>query len=918
MPRSIRHLNILTLALLLTACGGGGNSNSATPIFAVSGTIRPAALVDIDSDINDPDSISNTPNDTFIKPQVLQNYYTVNGFATAKRTARAGDRFEKEIDKTDIFQVNLQVGQRIRLQIVNFESTADTESVFQGDLDLILFNNNLVEVGRSESTDEFESVTVPSHDTGDGTYYIQVLAFDGTSKYVLSIDPVSGTNSVKLSKPNFKINEAIIKFKDAKPLSNDSSVSASSVNASLNSSTPQKKHNNRPLQLSHHSYKRATLANFSSSIQPQAQAFSTSNINSQEASAFLSELKALNPESYEYYMTLNTIKKLRLRDDVEYAQPNYMRTIQQVPNDTHYTKQWHYPAINLPQAWDLTTGTPSSGDVIVAVIDTGIFLAHEDLNDKFVPGYDFISDPANSADSDGIDPNPDDPGDGDQVGTSSWHGTHVAGTISAETNNGIGVSGVSWGAKIMPLRALGPQGGSDYDIGQAALFAAGLANDSNTLPTQKADIINMSVGGPGGSPEQLKYSQDIFDEVRAEGVIVVAAAGNESSSQPSYPAAYNGVISVSATDFNNKLAPYSNFGSSINIAAPGGNSSQDSNNDGFGDGVLSTLVDDSSGSRKKSYVFYEGTSMAAPHVAGVIALMRAVHPALSPVDLDSLLAAGRLTNDIGTSGRDDLFGHGLIDALKAVKAAQTLSYGGAAPDLPPLVIASPSSLTLGTNPSGVITISNSGGGSPTITSFNTNGSSWLTLAPNSVATDGLGSYIVSADRTKLPDTTYTDFITFNIDTGTSLKTLDVQVSMIVGSVSTEGDIGTQFVLLLESSTGELIDQSTPSKNIDGEYIYIFSEVTAGSYQILSGSDIDNDLLICQLGESCGGYPVLNKLSNVLVTDANIPGLDFVSGVLSNFGATSISSPSIKGLKLEHTPDSERPTAKKINGAFKES
>ena len=912
MPRSLNYLNIFILAVLLTACGGGGGSSdtsvNALPqddVFSISGTIKPAALVDIDSDINDPDSTFNISNNTFGSAQALQNFYTVNGFATAEMTSRAGDRFENSIDRSDIYQVNLQAGQTLRLQIVDHEITSITGSVFQGDLDLVLFNSDFLEVGRSESLTEFESVTVPFQESGEGTFFIQVLAYDGTSKYVLSIDPVSDINASKISIPKFVKHEAIIKFKASNSLLN---------NSTANSSTEQKTHNNIPFQLSHTSYNRAALAKLPSQ---QAQAFSAHKTSSQEESAFLMELQALNPESYERYTTLNTIKTLRLRNDVEYAQPNYIRTIKQVPNDAHYPKQWHYPAINLPQAWDLTTGTPDIGDVIVAVIDTGVVLNHEDLNGKLVSGYDFISDPSNSADNDGIDSNPDDPGDGDQVGTSSWHGTHVAGTIAAETNNSIGVAGVSWGAKIMPLRALGPQGGTDYDIGQAALFAAGLANDSSTVPSQKADIINMSIGGPGGNAQSLQFSQQIFNDVRNAGVIVIAAAGNENSSQPSYPAAYDNVISVAATGFDNNRAPYSNFGSTIDIAAPGGDITQDRNNDGFGDGVLSTLVDDSSGIRKDSYVFYEGTSMAAPHVAGVVALMRAVYPELSPNDVDTLLASNEnlITTDIGSSGRDDLFGHGLIDAFKAVNEALKLANGGEAPVLPPLVVASPSSLTLGSNDSGLLTISNSGGGTPTITGFSVNDPSWLTITPNNVDANGLGSYDVSIDRTNLSDSTYTGMITFNINTATGSTTLAVQVSMIVGTVSSEGNIGTQFVLLIDPLSGEAIDQVTPNKDINGEYNYQFNQVTPGSYQILGGSDIDFDLLICQLGESCGGFPVLNKLSDIIVTDSNLTDLDFVSGVLSNFGATSVSSSSIKAVKLQQARNTERPTSKKIDGAF---
>jgi serine protease len=893
---------------------------SCVNAFSLTGTIKSEALVDVDSDVNDLSPNSNIANNDFTNAQPLNNYFTVNGFATADATNRAGDRFEFSSDLADIYKVNLQIAQELRLQIIDFENTSITGSEFQGDLDLILFNSSFIEIGRSESITEFESLTVPSQNTGDGTYYVVVLAFRGASKYVLSIDPVLNSSVLNFFTPQFVMNEAIIKFKEPSLSPNTARLNASSVNDTFTHKT----FNNQPLPLSHTSYRRAMLTNFDSltQTQTQAQAFSSNKASPQAEQNFLAELHAFNPESYEHYITLNTIKKLRVRDDVEYAHPNYIRTIKQTPNDTHFPKQWHYPAINLTQAWDITTGTPETGNVIVAVIDTGVFLNHEDLNGKLVPGYDFISDPSSSADNDGIDANPDDPGDGGQIGTSSWHGTHVAGTIAAETNNGIGVAGVSWGAKIMPLRALGVLGGTDYDIGQAALFAAGLANDSGTLPAQKADIINMSIGGPGGSNGQIDFNQDIFNRVRDAGVIIVAAAGNQNSSQPSYPAAYQGVISVAATDAKNERAPYSNFAnaglnSKIDIAAPGGDPQQDQNNDNYQDGVLSTLVDNSSGSRKSIYSFLEGTSMAAPHVAGVIALMRAVYPNLSPAEFDALLASGSITNDIGVPGKDDFFGYGLIDAFKAVNEARKLANGGIVPERPPLVIASPSTLNLGASSSATITISNSGGGSPTITSFSVN-TSWLSVTPNSInSVTGLGSYSVNIDRTDLPDSSNIGKVTFNINTESGSKTLDVQVSMLVGTVSTEGNIGTQLVLLIEPLTGEVIDQSMPSKDINGDYDYQFNIVPVGSYQILSGSDIDNDFLICQLGESCGGYPVLNRLSAVEVVNADIPNLDFVSGVLSSFGTTSLSSASVKAVKLQQDLDTEPPTPNKTIGVITE-
>src|SRR5262249_6884057 len=159
------------------------------------------------------------------------------------------------------------------------------------------------------------------------------------------------------------------------------------------------------------------------------------------------------------------------------------------------------------------------------VIDTGE-TAHPDLIARQIPGFDFISDPANAGDGDGRDPDPTDVGDGNGVEPSSFHGTHVAGTIGAETNNGSGVSGVTWAGRIMHLRVLGRQGGNDFDIANAILYAARLANASGTLPPERANVINMSLGGPGGS----STVRNAITAARGQGVVIFAAAGNENSS----------------------------------------------------------------------------------------------------------------------------------------------------------------------------------------------------------------------------------------------------------------------------------------------------------------------------------------------------------------------------------------------------
>jgi subtilisin family serine protease len=301
-------------------------------------------------------------------------------------------------------------------------------------------------------------------------------------------------------------------------------------------------------------------------------------------------------------------------------------------------------------AWDITTGDPNT---IVSVVDTGVLLNHPDLSGQLIAGYDFISDPNRSLDGDGIDSDPNDPGDLSKNRTSSsFHGTHVAGTIGAASNNATGVAGVAWDVSIMPIRVLGLAGGTSWDIQQGVLYSARLPNDSTTLPPVRADIINLSLGGGGGSPTE----QAVYTQARNEGVIIIAAAGNDNTPVPSYPASYNGVVSVSAVDLNKNKAPYSNFGSTVDVAAPGGDTSVDLNGDTYADGVLSPLADDSGSGLIFNYVFYQGTSMAAPHVAGVAALMKSVSPALSPADFDMFLASGGLTEDLGASGRDDIFG----------------------------------------------------------------------------------------------------------------------------------------------------------------------------------------------------------------------------------------------------------------------
>jgi len=593
--------------------------------------------------------------------------------------------------------------------------------------------------------------------------------------------------------------------------------------------------------------------------------------------------------------TKKAVQALRRRPDVLSADLNYRRHAFAVPSDTYYSSQWDLPLINLPTAWDDTT---RGFGAVVAVIDTGVLLNHPDLAGQFSAdgGYDFISSPIISNDGDGIDPNPDDPGDKLPPETrSSFHGTHVAGTIAAVTcfsgdcgGGPSGVAGIAPHAKIMPLRVLGQGGGYDADIIQAMYYAADLPNNSGTTPSsrggQKADIINMSLGGGSYS----STFQSAVDQVRAQGVIVIAAAGNSSTSTPSYPAAYDGVVSVSAVGPTSTLAPYSNYGSTIDVAAPGGDQSVT-----FSNGIRSTLGNDSSGSIVYTYDYYQGTSMAAPHVSGVVALMAAYAKAHSisfgPTQFDYKLSNGDLTDDLVANGaivRDDNFGYGLINATKAIVSA------GLAINIPPTMVPNKSVVDLGGLDKKVsITVRNGSlgtlAGDVTGVAVNTDGSSWMSvsnLSSTTITTATPITFDINVDRTGLADAYYTGTVTLS---STNASSIVIQVSMYKGSII--GDAGFQYVTLVDiNNTNPYYEPPQIGVSRDpltGTYSFSFSGVEDGSYYLVSGTDMDNDWIICDAGEACGVYPHVGTFT---VNGGNVTGIHFNTGYFVPAGASALS------------------------------
>ncbi|MFO0722702.1 MAG: S8 family serine peptidase [Myxococcota bacterium] len=338
---------------------------------------------------------------------------------------------------------------------------------------------------------------------------------------------------------------------------------------------------------------------------------------------------------------------------VAMAQLDEIVATRAVPDDPKYGEQWHYPMIGLPEAWDLTTG---SEEIALAVIDSGVEPDHPDFEGRIAGGYDFVT-------------------NSDQLSDTNGHGTHVAGTMGAATNNNQGVAGVTWKNPLIGVRVLGDTGSAE-DIVRGILYAAGIQVKNSAgapvVPGRAARVMNLSLGPNNPMCTDIKPSEDSVKAVEralAAGVVVVVASGNDGCNTLDDLSLIPGVISVSAVDKDGVRAPYSNAGKEVWIAAPGGNTAG-----GEADGIISTY-------KGGGYKGENGTSMAAPHVAGVVGLMLSANPALKPIDVRQILAETAKPisgSDMNASGAPDArggMGHGLIDAAAAVRAAQAWQGG---------------------------------------------------------------------------------------------------------------------------------------------------------------------------------------------------------------------------------------------------
>jgi serine protease len=513
-----------------------------------------------------------------------------------------------------------------------------------------------------------------------------------------------------------------------------------------------------------------------------------------------------------------TLAKVLAADpDVEFAEVDHRRRATTVPNDPRFAPtlgtspasgQWYLKApdlttpasINAVGAWDITQG---SSNVIVAVLDTGVRFDHPDLAGKLLPGFDFVHDATLANDTNGYDSNAEDPGDwvsatdkqntlfkDCDVANSSWHGTIVSGIVGAATDNGVGMAGVGWNTKILPVRVLGKCFGYDSDIQAGMLWAAGIDVPGAPHNSTPAQVLNLSLGGDGTCSNAYATA---ISRVVAQGVTIVVAAGNGNGHAVETPGSCAGVIAVAGLRHVGTKVGYSDLGPEVSIAAPAGNCV---NTDGSAClyPILSTTnkgtkgpVTGALGAAYTDAVNYSvGTSFSAPQVAGTVALMLAANPTLTPAQVKNLLqsSARQFPSSSGipmcqppsSSNQDECncttstCGAGMLDAGAAVQAAAQLA------GLQAVVTVTPSAPMVGD------TVTLSGTQSHAVPGRSVASYSWTLLAGGDVASFSSATDASSVTLTTTKDGTFTVRLTVTDDAGSSAF-VDKQVTVATASSS---------------------------------------------------------------------------------------------------------------------------------------
>lgn len=847
MTNVFRPALVLLVGFVFIA-GCGGSSNDHQP--DLSGVIAIETNTRIDGDTADDVRLNvavdnNQPGDA----QPLPANATVGGYLSADQAFYGGSarNLIYSRDTVDFYTANLIAGDRISLQVfsspssilaVNDEAPVRQVRVLKSDA------RGLTQVVAPVSASgDLDPLTLTLPDGFEsGSYLIEVsTSGDGMPfRYVLSLADLTTTTGVnaRYSEPSFVLDQAVVHMEPQ----TGSRAMVASMSATMG--VTAQKHLGRDAWL---------LQRRKSGVQMLSRRASD---ETQKA-------------------TLDWVRSLDRQPGVVLAEPNYVYTSQVVSpgDDDFFDRQWALPFIQTPLAWQ--TAQNAGGGVGIAIFDTGVFRSppssfgdwHPDLdtNIRLIQGeiMDYVSgnldiDGEGLEGDRGRDFNPADPGDG-KAQSSNFHGTHVAG-IAAAVDNSLGIVGVAPKALIYPVRVLGRDGvGSSADLIAAIEWAAS---------RPEIDVLNLSLGGLGDSAALRSAIDLAWDE--GKGKLIVAAAGNSATDEPTFPAAYDNVVGVGAVDGGGVRADYSNIGPSVDLVAPGGDASRDANQDGFADVIVSTYGTDEENTFVPGYAALQGTSMAAPHVAGIYALMRGeAGDSMTPERFTSLLRAGSLTRPVGPAFE---YGAGLIDALAAMDATLEGSF-------PVTLTAEPTAVQFNAAilSTELLLTAFPEGEEFTVTSA-TSSAGWLTAAveqpdsPSSSAT-----VTVTAEATGLdPRQRFATELEIAYDpVNDTAGTLTIPVSLQLESTPDDKDAGRHYVLLISAegeNEGVTVQQKTVSAS-NGRYEYAFNDVEPGEYFLVAGTDTDNNGFICENGEACAEYPVNGLPETISLGD--VPRSDVV-------------------------------------------
>lgn len=851
---------------MLAACGGGGGDGTGDTDLAgagyrLSGTLSVPAGAAVDSDLNDVHQLGRTRNDALATAQALTAPVLLTGSVNRPRSGPPGAN-HAEGDTTDAFVLELARGDLVELA---FAPGADASAA---DLDLYVASADGVLTGASDRSDtQHECVQI----TEPGRYYLKVEAFQRAAVYTLRAGPAATVTTgcvATTARTSFDPGELVAQRLDAgQPLSARALAQTQALSlarragalASTAESADWPTLVTLPAKAADRRRGLALLAGDPTGV-------GTAGGTSASALAFPRDQPTLDGIDVRLD-TLRYAKALRATGAYAYVEPNWrLETSATVglfpPDDLHYGEQrWQHALIELPAAMQRIQALPiqPARRPVIAVIDTGVMLDHPDLQPQLVShGRTFLTDRL--------------PGDRNQASGDDQrlaedqavsHGTHVAGTAAAATFNGLGVAGVAPMARLMPLNVFGRNASAkSIDILQAMLYAAGLDNSAGVLPARRADVINLSMGGPG--PCGVAF-QDTINRVRAAGTLVVAAAGSKADNAAGQaidvqqPANCTGVIAVGAIRSDRQLSSYANTGAALTTTAPGGDLGPDDALRGVSEGIFSTLVNfTGDGQRLAGVGPQTGSSMAAPQVSGVLALMRYLDPDLSVQAVDMLFASGQLTDDLGPTGRDSLHGWGLINARKAVEAvlvpqsvADSVSSGAVTLGIRPVRLDLGSLRNTATLDL-VVTAGKRSAATDTVASLRSSSPALTLRTGTADASTSLHRTLVDVDRRLLPvDGPHNLSITLTLRSGAEL-TVPVTLERPAGSASSGAGWGPVRVTLRDPDTGRVL-HTVIAHASQGRYRWQVEGYRRARVSVSAGADPDNDGLVCGPGEGCGTW-----------------------------------------------------------------